>query len=315
MENLNPWTGRIDAEDGERGHRWHQVVQCQHIDELPEHEKALVLVGYPNDSGVAANKGRTGAAEGPNALRHALANLPWCKEGSLYDVGDSTIFDVLDDTQCSYASLVSCALKKKAKVIGLGGGHDIAWAAFQGLAAALPQGTNIGIINIDAHLDLRKPSPAGTSGTPFRQISEWCHQQKMPFHYACFGVSKAANTSALFDYAKESNTRLLLDYEFNIESAIATVTPFLESIDSLYVTVCMDAFSSSVAPGVSAPAALGIPPIAVIQFLQWLGKQQSPLSFRWHYSDIAELNPTYDAEMKTARLAARLVFELTDAMG
>ena len=72
--NQHHWTGRDDKEDGERGFRWHHVVQQQSPENLLEQTDAIVLAGFACDIGVANNKGRIGAKQGPKALRQALAN-------------------------------------------------------------------------------------------------------------------------------------------------------------------------------------------------------------------------------------------------
>lgn len=64
-------------------------------------------------------------------------------------------------------------------VIGLGGGHEIGWASYQGLMMHLEKQEkgkdriNVGIINFDAHFDLRLPEVGPSSGTPFWQASEY----------------------------------------------------------------------------------------------------------------------------------------------
>ncbi|NMH58523.1 formimidoylglutamase [Alteromonas ponticola] len=303
------WQGRVDAEDGEAGLRWHQVVKFDNIHSASD---TLTLIGYPDDTGIAANKGRVGAAGGPNAIRQSLANLPWALKHTLIDVGDTPVFDELIKTQASFATKVYQALQSGSSVIGLGGGHDIAWASYQGLAQHTTQ--RIGIINFDAHLDLRKPDPVGTSGTPFRQIAEHCHTHDKKFTYTCLGVSRAANTQALFDYARQSQTRMLYDVDFTLEKAQHLLSPMLAEIDQLYVTVCLDAFPIALCPGVSAPSALGINPVEMIKILQWLGNACTENDVVWQLSDIAELNPTLDSDNKTARFAARIAFELAGAM-
>ncbi|RDV26056.1 formimidoylglutamase [Alteromonas aestuariivivens] len=311
MSYKSLWQGRIDSEDGDAGRRWHQVVEFQ--DTPYKAAGGLCLVGYPNDSGVEANKGRIGAAQGPDALRQAMANLPWILAGKLFDIGNCTIHCELAETQQDYASRVSEALRAN-KVLGLGGGHDIAWASYQGLNKATDGIGNIGIINFDAHLDLRKPAPSASSGTPFRQIAEFSQRNNKPFHYACLGASLAANTPALLDYARTTGTRMLPDTQFSVEGAIECLTPMLENVEHLYVTVCMDAFPASVAPGVSAPSALGISPQDTVQIIQWLGNQCRARGLKWVLSDIAELSPGFDIQGATARLAGRIGFELANAM-
>ena len=87
----------------------------------------------------------------------------------------------------------------------------------------------------------------------------------------------------------------------------------LKEIDELYVTICLDAFPAYLAPGVSAPSALGISPQFVIAILHWLRKSQEKFNYSWRLSDVAEMNPLFDIDNRTAKLAARLIFEILNA--
>ena len=336
VENVFNWHGRCDAEDGTKGLRWHQRVQYEKaqnrtLKSESDILKRIFLIGLESDVGVENNKGRLGAANGPNAIRDALANLPWLwPDTALIDMGncglvingdkDSNCPDTrLDYLQTRYANVVCDALMTDKNttsnfVIGLGGGHEIAWGSYQGLFNAISNSKRIGIINFDAHFDLRKPAPYYSSGTPFRQVFDHCQQHHLPFSYACIGVSKAANTAALFEFANHSKTRYLLDRSCNDQSIKSLLTPMLENIDELYVTVCLDAFPAAFAPGVSAPSALGIAPELAINTLHFLAQQQSMLNYDWRLCDIAEMNPTFDIDSRTAKLAARLIFEVVDAI-
>lgn len=317
MNNAFIWQGRIDDEDKARGLRWHQVVNLETNTTTDSH---CCLLGLACDLGVKENKGRVGAKTGPNAIRSALTNLPYQHNVSLLDKGDVVANECLDSCQQNYATEVSKALEQDCFVIGLGGGHEIAWGSYLGLQHAFNNSdvaqTNpkrIGIINFDAHFDLRLPAPHASSGTPFRQIHQHCTEHSLPFHYACLGIAKTANTLALFDIAAITGTRFLLDEDCSLEKAIPLLTPMLSEIDLLYVTICLDAFPSDIAPGVSAPSSLGINTKFVLETLRWLASQQTILGYQWPLMDIAELNPKYDIDQRTARLAARLVFESIDA--
>ena len=311
MSYKSLWQGRTDTEDGVRGQRWHQVVNVEPGESQCD---TVALIGYPVDQGVSLNKGRPGAGGGPNTLRQSLSSLPWVIEGSLSDHGDISPMPTLPQTQQLYADRVTGLLANNKCVLGLGGGHDIARGSFHGLQQFASEQARIGIINFDAHLDLRKPAPVSSSGTPFRDISEWCNANGRAFNYCCMGVSVAANTPALFDYARHTDTYWLEDVDFDLAKATSVLPEFLNRIDTLYVTVCMDAFPASAAPGVSAPAAVGIDTAAVLNVIRWLGKYCHQHNITWPLADIAELNPTFDKENKTARLAARVGFELTRAM-
>ncbi|MDP9109089.1 MAG: formimidoylglutamase, partial [Pseudomonadota bacterium] len=63
------WQGRIDAEEGLQGRRWHQVMRSLDTVDGP----AVALIGFACDAGVARNHGRSGACDGPAALRAQLA--------------------------------------------------------------------------------------------------------------------------------------------------------------------------------------------------------------------------------------------------
>lgn len=303
------WQGREDKEDGEKGLRWHQVVN------LENSQPGCHLVGFSCDLGVKANKGRIGATAGPDAIRAALANYAWHSDKALHDTGNIVALDSLEESQRSYASQISQALKQNHFVVGLGGGHEIAWGSYLGLwdAVKAQSSQRIGIVNFDAHFDLRKPAPIASSGTPFKQIAEHCRALQVDFNYACLGVAKTANTPALFEYALQTQTRYLLDEQCNMSQAKECLSPMLRDIDYLYVTVCLDAFPGYIAPGVSAPSSLGISTQFVIDCIRWLASSQQDFDYQWQLADIAEMNPQYDIDGRTAKLAARLVFEMEQA--
>jgi formiminoglutamase len=314
LEKTYHWQGREDTEEGQNGLRWHQVVDSlQHTDSCTLHN--CILLGFECDLGVAANKGRIGAAKGANVIRNALANLAWHTDCGLYDAGNIVAEAHLADAQDHYAQKIAKNLSKNSLVIGLGGGHEIAWGSYQGLVEHLTGKPNkkIGIVNFDAHFDLRNPSQKTSSGTPFRQIAEYCETHNQPFHYACLGVAESSNTSALFAYANQTKTQYLLDIDCNLKAAKQLLEPMLTAVDELYVTVCLDAFPAHIAPGVSAPSDLGISVEFVVHMLHWIAQSQSTFDYNWRLADIAEMNPNYDIDNRTAKLAARLVYEVVSS--
>jgi formiminoglutamase len=312
----NPWTGRIDAADGDRGRRWHQVVRPSQQADRP----GVALLGFASDAGVSRNHGRPGAAGGPAALRGALANLAWHgnDDARLYDAGDvSCAGDALEEAQSAYADRLAGLLREGHFVIGLGGGHEIAWAAHSGLERAFasdPRFERLGVLNFDAHLDLRRPESAGrgTSGTPFLQIAEARAARGLDFRYLCVGASEAANTPALFDRARTLGVTIVTDLEAAQPEISLQLQRFIEASSAVYLTFCLDVLPPAVAPGVSAPAGLGVALHRVVTLLTDAlaacghGRPGSKLLL----ADIAELNPRFDPDGRTARTAARLVYEL-----
>ncbi|MFA0232936.1 arginase family protein, partial [Vibrio sp. 10N.261.45.A7] len=170
----------------------------------------------------------------------------------------------------------------------------------------------------DAHFDLRefesdiadvKPS----SGTPFNQISDYCHTHQWPFHYACLGVSAASNTKALFNKADQLGVWYEHDRDITQVNQIAQLVKlqkFIAECDYLYLTIDLDVFPAATAPGVSAPAARGVNYEALAPFLEQIFKHSEKLII----ADIAEYNPDYDIDGQTARLAARLCWDIASAM-
>ena len=275
---------------------------------IPEQPRtAPVLIGYACDEGVSRNLGRPGAKAGPQALRKALGKMPLLRGGvELWDAGDLACEKGgLEVLQQDFANHLGQLLKKGFFPLAVGGGHDIAYAHFMGLCNAFPPETRIGILNFDAHLDLRQPLPRGHSGSPFLQAAVLCEEQGREFNYACLGVRRDANAQELWDRASSLGV-LTVEREAmetsNIEEVLERISQFLEPLDVLYLTLDLDGFSSAFAPGVSAASPMGYSPDALIPCLDLIlgsGKLKS--------MDIAELNPGHDRDGQTAVLAASLL--------
>ena len=300
------WQGRVDAEEGEGGRRWHQLVRP-----LSAASQGVVLVGFACDAGVARNQGRVGAREGPRALRAMLANLPAHGLRELSDAGDVACDgDALEAAQAELSGVLDGLLERGLFPIVLGGGHEVAFGSFGGLARHLARqqpAPRIGVLNLDAHLDLRLGARA-SSGTPFRQIAEDCAARGWPFHYGCLGVSDFANTPALFERARRLGATWLRDEdmgETRLPRTLAWLDRFLAGVDHVYLTICLDVLPAAVAPGVSAPAAGGVP-LAVVEAVI----DRVAASAKLRLADVAELNPRLDIDGHTARVAARLVGRL-----
>ena len=142
FDNDFHWTGRTDSEDGEAGYRWHQKVLK--ADEHPD-KSGMALLGFACDVGVVNNKGRPGAKAGPDAIRQALANFAWHQKCHVIDAGTVTANesqdndDTLEQTQSDYANRLTELLKQHTFVLGLGGGHEIAWGSYNGLLNSLDE--------------------------------------------------------------------------------------------------------------------------------------------------------------------------------
>jgi len=315
LEKSFTWRGRVDQEDVLYSRRLHQHVT--HVEHSINFEGAPVLLGFSCDEGVKRNQGVAGAIEGPNAIRSSLANLACPSDYCFYDAGDMGCFDEnLEDAQQKTANVITQILEEDGFPMVLGGGHEIGWASFLGaqqfLSSHAPK-KRLGILNFDAHFDLRNPNPQPSSGTPFRQCQEWCQHHDVPFEYFVMGLNKTANTDALFYFAKKNNVRWIEDIDCHA-GALAQLqlklTDWLDSIDYLYVTVCLDVFPAAYAPGVSAPAGLGVEPTVIFKVLEYLQTEVKRQNKCILLADVAEMNPKKDTDNRTAKLAARYVHSM-----
>lgn len=304
---MAPWQGRVDPAESGDARRWHQVMRPASRAEAP----GRALLGLRSDAGVVRNQGRPGASEGPLALRRQLANQAYHLTAPLYDAGDVVCQgDDLEAAQQAFAGRVTGLLEQGHRVIGLGGGHEIAFASFSGLLAHAQRQARmprLGILNLDAHLDLRQTERA-SSGTPFRQCAELCREAGVDFHYTCLGVSRGGNTPALFARAESLGVEWVLDEQcraLDSPAVKAALEGLLARVDWLYLTVCLDALPAWVAPGVSAPSARGIELALVEEIIDHLAAR-----IALPVVDVAELNPRLDIDSRTARVAARLVERL-----
>jgi len=302
MDNI--WQGRNDG-DSPLHHRIFQRVEIAENYEniLPNN---FVLHGFAVDEGVRRNKGRIGAAKAPDIIRKNMNNFPVVSpDFQLLDFGNITCEDQnLEKSQEDLAEKVSKILQKNGKSIVLGGGHEVTFAHFSGIKKAFPN-QKIGIINLDAHFDNREPENGvgASSGTGFWQIA-----QEGKIHSLHIGIQKNSNTLKLFDTAHQFGMKYILADEIFFENLLKIyqqIDELILSVDQLYLTICMDVFNASIAPGVSAAAYNGIFADATfLHFYRHILKSEKLVAL-----DVAEVNPDFDIAERTARLAASLVNE------
>ncbi|MCK0133944.1 formimidoylglutamase [Arenibacter sp. S6351L] len=304
------WTGR---KSGQKFYLHEKVVFVDlNTDKFPSiNTPAWAILGYACDEGVKRNEGRIGAALGPDAIRKQLAKLPnhLTENVLLLDTGTVDCKDGdLKKTQTVLSRTVAQLLKQNAFPILLGGGHDIAYGHYNGIKKYLAtEGNNksIGIINFDAHFDLRSNQTNNNSGTPFYQIAQDCKLDQSNFRYMCFGIREDANSRILYDIAKDLGVQYVEKTNFNLlhfNEIKDKITQFTKEVDYIYTTIDLDGFSSAYAPGVSAASPMGFSPEIVLECLKIIIASKKLISL-----DLAEMNPTYDIDHQTAKLAASLV--------
>lgn len=296
------WSGRIDPEDGPDALRLHHLEQAG---------ASRGLIGFACDVGVARNKGRVGSRDAPRAIREAMCNLSAPNAAPAFsDLGNVCVDGTdLESGQALLAQHIDEALGRVERLLVLGGGHETAFASYSGLKAHWPD-RQIGIINLDAHLDLRAIGENGpSSGTPFFQIQGLDPER---FDYLCLGIAEESNSPALIARAAAWGVKTVHDHELTggIERARREISALFERNDLIYLTIDMDVLPHAVAPGVSAPAARGVP-LAIIEALidlVLLRAREAPEKLP--LADIVEVCPRLDQDLVTARVAAVLARKL-----
>ncbi len=303
--NHQCWSGRNDSPPHINALRFHHIVQ-----DFDSHKEkpGYVLIGYACDTGVALNQGRIGAAQGPDQIRRKLANLAYHSHHPIFDAGNiqATDYPSVAQQQQALAQRVQQALAHDHIVFALGGGHDLSFGSWCGLDAH-SQGANIAVINFDAHLDLRiAPSPH--SGTSFYQILTHTSAKQNTSDYICIGVSASANTQDLLATANKLGVQCIADFQCTT-SHLSSLHRYLENIIQthahIHLSIDLDVLCAEQAPAVSAPSSLGIDFHFMLELIDYLC-----CSGKVRIIDIAEYNPRYDIDERTARRAAQIIHHI-----
>lgn len=297
------WSGRNDGPGPEHA-RWHSTIRPVQQDS----PAGVAILGFASDEGVERNGGRQGAAAGPAALRQALGGLAVHEPPPLFDAGTITTQDTdLEGAHTELSTRVQQLIDSGHLTIILGGGHETAFGSHRGLFNA--QGP-AQIVNLDAHFDLRSESRP-TSGTPFLQISELVGADN--FDYSVLGISVPNNTTTLFAKAEELGVHITVDEEL-AEMSVKEATQLARDLvndsphERIHLSIDMDVLPAAQAPGVSAPAALGVSfdrIRAIAVAIAATGKLA--------LVDVVEINPRFDQDNRTAKLGARLINDIAVA--
>jgi len=320
----NNWKGRIDDPEDIDSFRMHQIVQLIDLTKITSlkadtSKLNICLIGFKCDEGVVRNLGRKGAKQGAEYIRKEFANLPvtFGNKVGIYDAGDiECIDDNMEEAQEQLKLAVKTILDNGFFPIVLGGGHELAFGHYNGIIDHLSTNekspSQIGIINFDAHFDLRPYGDKGSSGTMFSQIADSCKANAHEFSYMCLGIQASSNTLSLFKKADSLGVKYILAKEFvepNFKQISADISNFIDSHNHIYVTVCTDVFNSSFAPGVSAIQPFGLNAEIGLTFIKEILRSEKVISF-----DVAEVSPRFDQDNRTAKLVAVILFAVINVL-
>ncbi|KZN25166.1 formimidoylglutamase [Haladaptatus sp. R4] len=313
MTGLNPpseWRGTSgDPNDEQFG----DIVEP--IEELDDDVLAqfdAVLLGEPFDHAVI---GRKGAVDGPAALRETLAGVKThhFDAGPVESVGDvGDVMLMLDDEG---EKVTTELLQRKAGVLAkrlhdadtlpvfLGGDNSFTYPN----AAPLLEDCSLGVINFDAHLDVREVRDDPTSGTPYRQLFEAGLDS-----YACVGARHFETSSAYADYVRENEGAIVTAEEVGDDSvsAIDTALDSMSDVDAIYVSVDVDVLDAAFAPGVSAPTPGGISTRELFRMLRLVAADDRVAGF-----EVVECAPSLDHDELTVKAGARAIAHFLSTYG
>jgi formiminoglutamase len=270
-----------------------------------------VLVGFPQDEGVRRNLGRPGAAQAPQAIRHWLYRLTPTDVASDIDLADHPPLDAgnlrisgnLEESQHALGLVIGGILRTGAVPIVLGGGHESAYGHYLGYVRA---GRAVGILNLDAHLDVRPcVQGQGHSGTPFRQAMEHPEQPLPGSWYVCLGAQPNCVSRQHWTYVRDhgGTIRFADEIKGHLPEHFRREQDRLAKECHVYVTVDADVVQAADVPAVSAPNPLGLSGHEVAVCARAAGKSPGVSSF-----DLVEVNPLLDPDGRSARWAALAVW-------
>jgi formiminoglutamase len=264
---------------------------------------AVVILGCPTDEGVRRNGGRPGAADAPAAIRRCLYRLGVAGlEGlAAVDLGDTIVGPDLEATHARHQATVRQVIADGKRLISLGGGNDLAYPDLAGLAEATPVGL---ALNVDAHYDVRADTPRN-SGTPYRQLLD--EGRLAPERFCVLGTQPFANAPAYSAYLAERGVRAITLREARTRGLLATARGLIEQAPAgaIFWGLDMDVVAAAEAPGVSAPNPLGMSGVELCELCELAGAEP-----RTRLVELSEVNPSFDLDQRTGRLAAVALWHL-----
>ncbi|HET8866540.1 MAG TPA: formimidoylglutamase [Gracilimonas sp.] len=297
----------------------HWLVQEIGFEEKDYFDSTHVLVGCPQHEGVRRNNGRIGAAKAPNGIREQLYKLQIGEDSpiklfdagnvitDLFDSTDSTDFqdtnqrpDALDEVHNRLTKAVSKFLEDGKKVIVLGGGNDISYA---NVRALVETELEISAINIDAHLDMRVADEM-TSGTPYRKLID--DSYLVPNHFYEFGIRREGNGAFYLNSTEDMGVHIHYLQDLMEQGVVNSFRNILNEIGErpFFLGLDVDSIQTADAPGVSASSPIGLSAREVMQCIQCTKEKENLKLF-----EITEVNPKYDIDNRTVKLAAHLVYK------
>jgi len=269
----------------------------------------VAVLGAPFDFGT---QWRAGARFGPRGIRDASTLFSFGHSGAydheddvtyltedvkIVDIGDADIIHT--DTIKSHKNIekgVRSILKAGALPVVLGGDHSVNIPCVNAFSNSGP----IHILQIDAHLDFvdERHGVKYGHGNPMRRAAEKNYVTGL----TQVGIRNVSSTSKEgYEDAKAMNSDILSVRQTR-KIGPKNLVGRIPKDSNVYVTIDIDAFCPSIAPGTGTPSHGGFLYYEVLEILQHLSKQNKIVGI-----DLVEVAPDYDHSGSTTILAAQIL--------
>jgi agmatinase len=270
----------------------------------------FAVLGAPFDFGTQF---RAGARFGPRGIREASTlfsfghagaydhedNLTYlaADEVRIVDIGDADI--VHTDTVKSHTNIetgVRAILAAGATPIVLGGDHSVNIPCINAFSDEEP----FHLVQIDAHLDFvdeRHGVKCG-HGNPMRRAAEKSYVTGL----SQIGIRNVSSTAKDgYDDARKMGSDIQSVRQFRA-MGVAGMLNRIPADQRYYVTIDIDGFDPSIAPGTGTPSHGGFLYYEILELLDGLTKQGNVIGV-----DLVEVAPDYDQSGSTTTLAAQML--------
>ncbi|MEO0783565.1 MAG: agmatinase [Pseudomonadota bacterium] len=272
----------------------------------------VAILGAPFDFGT---QWRSGARFGPRGVREASTLFNFGHAGAYdheddttYLPGDVRIVDIGDadivhtDTVKSHANIeagVRAILTAGALPVVIGGDHSINIPCVN----AFDDQGDIHILQIDAHLDFvdERHGVRFGHGNPMRRAAEKDYVTGL----TQLGIRNVSSTAKEgYDDARAMGSDILSVRQVRKLGPKGTIAR-LPAGARVYITIDIDAFCPSIAPGTGTPSHGGFLYYDVLEMLQEVARSHDIVGI-----DLVEVAPDYDPTGSTSILAAQVLLNL-----
>jgi formiminoglutamase len=277
------------------------------------------LIGLPY-SGASINP--SGAYGAPEAVRLAFrynttyspdwdVDLRELRARDLGDVGGHLTDVTVAHARIEEAVAAACATEPRFVPVMIGGDHSVTAPAVRGFCAAHP-GQRVGVINIDAHLDVRNFEHGPHNGTPFRAIltGDLPIQGK---NLVELGIHGFMNAASYMRWAREQGVTVVSGREVQkrgIDDCIAQALRIAgDGTDLIYLSVDIDCLAYPWAAGTSATSPEGLSAWQLMEAVWACG-----LDPKVQAMDIVEIDPGKDVKDLTSRTGCSVILTFLAAL-